>query len=345
MKRYLIAWLFSLLFVSCQEKAQELKVMQFNIWQEGTVVEGGFPAIVEHIYSLQPDLVTFSEVRNYEGVSFIPKLLDALKERGVIYYGEESVSTGIISKFPIEKQEIVYPLKNDRGSVIKAVIPYEDKQIMLYSAHLDWLNCSSYLPRGYHSSTWEKLEEPVLDLDSILRDNRLSFRDDEIQAILDDIQKNTQDGNLILIGGDFNEPSHLDWQANTAQIRDHQGLVINWDCSVLLVKFGLKDCYREIYPDPVAYPGFTFPSNNLRVPLNKLVWAQDSDERERIDFIYYQPTSGVKLKDAIIVGPKGNVLKGELIDQDPDGNDPFIEPIGTWPTDHKALLVTFAISH
>ena len=60
--------------------------MQFNIWQEGTQVENGFQGIVDNIISLNPDLVTFSEVRNYNGVSFIPRLLSALEQRGVHYY-------------------------------------------------------------------------------------------------------------------------------------------------------------------------------------------------------------------------------------------------------------------
>jgi hypothetical protein len=43
----------------------ELKVLQWNIWQEGTMVPGGYEAIVSEIARLEPDFVTFSEVRNY----------------------------------------------------------------------------------------------------------------------------------------------------------------------------------------------------------------------------------------------------------------------------------------
>jgi hypothetical protein len=93
--------------------------MQFNIWQEGTQVENGFQGIVDNIISLNPDLVTFSEVRNYNGVSFIPRLLSALEQRGVHYYGKESVSTGIISKYEIESHDIVYPFTSVRRKFLR----------------------------------------------------------------------------------------------------------------------------------------------------------------------------------------------------------------------------------
>ena len=64
------------------------------------------------------------------------------------------------------------------------------------------------------------------------------------------------------MGGDFNEPSHLDWLDNTKNLFDHNGAVIHWDCSMMLSQAGFKDAYREKYPDPVLYPGFTFPAGN-----------------------------------------------------------------------------------
>ena len=49
---------------SCQ-KTETFKVLQFNIWQEGTVVEGGFEALADEIVRSNADFVTLSEVRNY----------------------------------------------------------------------------------------------------------------------------------------------------------------------------------------------------------------------------------------------------------------------------------------
>ena len=294
---------------ACQSSRKELKVLQFNIWQEGTSVENGYWGIVDNIVELSPDLITFSEVRNYNGISFISRLVTDLEKRGMRYYGKESVST----------------------------------EIVLYSAHLDWMNCSYYLPRGYDGCTWKKMKQPVVDVDSILADNKASFRDDEVRAIVEDARKEREHGRIVMIGGDFNEPSHLDWQADTKDIREHRGMVVNWDCSKILIEDGYKDTFREIYPNPVIYPGFTFPTNNIEVDLKKLTWAPEADDRERIDFIYYYPNKAVALKDVRIVGAEGAILYGERIERDKDSQDSFIAPAGTWPSDHKALLATFVL--
>lgn len=341
MKKNYIICLLTCLFTACAQKQTELTVLQFNIWQQGTIVENGFTGIVDNIAALEPDLVTLSEVRNYDHIEFIPFLIKELEKKGKIYYGHPSVSTGIISKHKIEVQEVVYPLKNDRGSVLKACMNVHGKPVVLYSAHLDWLNCSSYLPRGYDASNWNKLDAPITDVDSVLKDNRMSFRIAEVKSIIKDAQKEEKNGAIVLIGGDFNEPSHLDWQEDTKDMRDHQGLVINWDCSVLLQDAGFVDAFRIHYPDPVDYPGFTFPAATEGVELKKLVWTPEADERERIDFIYYRPTHGITLTDIRIVGPSGNILRGERVEN--DSKDVFIQPIGIWPTDHKGLLATFRI--
>ena len=107
-------------------KSKELTVLQMNIWQEGTMVDGGFDAIADEVSRLSPDIVLFSEVRNYHGKQFIPRILQALKDRGVNYYGETStLDVGILSKYKIQEQRPNYPLKNDAGSVLKARIEIE----------------------------------------------------------------------------------------------------------------------------------------------------------------------------------------------------------------------------
>ena len=49
---------------------KEFTVLQWNIWQEGTMVPGGYEAIVDEIIRLRPDFVTLSEVRNYNNTNF-----------------------------------------------------------------------------------------------------------------------------------------------------------------------------------------------------------------------------------------------------------------------------------
>ena len=63
------------------------------------------------------------------------------------------------------------------------------------------------------------------------------------------VQSDIQQGRPIIMGGDFNEPSHLDWQADTKDLWDHNGAIIHWDCSMMLSKAGFKDAYREKFPN------------------------------------------------------------------------------------------------
>lgn len=110
---------------------------------------------------------------------------------------------------------------------------------------------------------------------------------------------------------------------------------------LLLDNAGFIDTYRTLYPDVLAYPGFTFPADNPLIPTEKLTWAPKSDERDRIDYVFYHPHPAIQLKDAIIFGPQGSIVKNQRVAE--QSKDKFLLPEGVWPTDHKGLLVTFGI--
>ena len=77
-KRIKTTFLLLLLIVfglsSCH-KTETFKVLQFNIWQEGTVVKGGFEALADEIVRSNADFVTLSEVRNYRNTRFCDLIL------------------------------------------------------------------------------------------------------------------------------------------------------------------------------------------------------------------------------------------------------------------------------
>lgn len=321
-------------------RTTQLKVLQMNIWQEGTSVQGGFEAIADEVAKSEADLVFFSEIRDYNDQEFMPRMLEALKKRGIDYSGQScKLDVGILSKYPIGDIRLVDGI--DDRSVLKANIRVGDQTIVAYSAHLDYTNYACYLPRGYSGTTWKKMAAPVSNADSVLAANRLSLRDEAIRAVVKDAAKEKEQGCIILLGGDFNEPSHLDWQKETKDLWDHNGLVINWDCSRILYENGFKDSYRELHPNVKEYPGFTFPSDNKGVDVTKLAWAPEADERDRIDFIYYVSHPNLTLKESVIVGPSTSIIKGKRAKE--VGKDRFIIPEGVWPTDHKAILTTFVL--
>lgn len=338
---------FFLLSISCTKnytgETQQIKVLQLNIWQEGTMVPNGIEGIAGIIGQISPDVVLLCEIRNYNDEKFMPKLLTVLNEKGFNYYGESlDLSVGILSKYKIENPRPVSIIENKSRPILRASVTIDGQNVTFYSAHLDYTHYECYLPRGYSGTTWKKLEVPVTKVEYILEANRLSYRDEAIAAFIEDAKFEIEQGNIVILGGDFNEPSHLDWQENTKNLWDHNGVVIDWDCSVMLANAGFIDSYREMYPDAAKYPGFTFPSANKNVDITKLAWAPEVDERDRIDFIYYYPHKGIILEDIKIVGPPETVYYGVIGLH--DANDEFIEPTNIWPTDHKGNLAVFAIN-
>lgn len=324
------------------EKKVELTILQFNIWSEGTTVPGGFEAIVNEIIRSKADFVTLSEVRNYKGIDFTKKLVEALKLKGQTYYSFLSEGSGVISKFEITEHSIVYPLKNDRGSIHKIITMVGDQRTAVYTAHLDYTNYACYLPRGYDGLNWKKLPAPITDTMIMKKMNLASFRDVAIRAFIQDAEEEITKGALIFIGGDFNEPSHLDWTIATKDMYDHKGVVYHWDLSALLYSAGFKDSYRQLYPSPVSHPGFTFPSYNKDAKISSLTWAPDADERERIDFIYYYPDKKLQIKSSQILGPDSSIVYNERKKE--ESQDIFIAPLDVWPTDHKAVITTFILN-
>lgn len=318
-----------------------LKVLQMNLWHEGTMVEGGFEAIADEVARSGAEIVFLCEIRDKGGKEFIPRLLEALKKRGADYYGQScKLDVGILSKYPMESVGLLEGVA-DR-SVLKATVQVGVQSIAAYSVHLDYTNYACYLPRGYSGTTWKKLPQAVADADSVLIANRLSMRDEAIRAVVKDAAKERAQGRIVLLGGDFNEPSHLDWQSETKDLWNHNGLIVEWDCSRILYEHGWKDSFRELHPNVKEYPGFTFPSDNQGVEVKKLTWAPEVDERDRIDFIYYAPHAALVLKESVVVGPSTSIVKSERVKE--TGRERFVTPVGIWPTDHKAVLTTFLLT-
>lgn len=320
---------------------REFTVLQWNIWQEGTVVEGGYEAIVNEIVRLKPDFVTFSEVRNYNQTRFCDRIVRSLSQKGETYYSFYSNDSGLLSKYPITDSTTVFPLKDDHGSIYRLVSSIYGREIAVYTAHLDYLSDAYYNVRGYDGSTWKEIPIPET-VQEVLAVNDASLRDDAIRNFVAAAKKDIAAGRIVVLGGDFNEPSHLDWIRETKDLYDHHGLIIPWTVPLILDNNGFIDTYREIYPDVLAYPGFTFPADNPLIPVNKLTWAPKADERDRIDYIFYYPSEGLSVKDAVIFGPEGSICKSQRIKE--TSKDRFITPLAVWPTDHKGLLVTFGFT-
>lgn len=341
MKKFLFSLLVTMAFTFVQARSYDrFTVLQWNIWQEGTVVPGGYEAIVDEIVRLKPDFVTFSEVRNYHQTRFCDRIVASLKEHGQTYYSFYSDDSGLLSRYPITDSVTVFPLKDDHGSVYKMVTSFGGKEVAVYTAHLDYLNDAYYNVRGYDGSTWKEIPIPQTVCE-VLEVNDRSLRDDAIRSFLTEAREDIDKGRIVILGGDFNEPSHLDWIRETKDLYDHHGLIVPWTVPLMLDNAGFADAYRVRYPDVLNYPGFTFPADNPLIAVEKLTWAPKADERDRIDYVFFYPNQQLEVEDVVIFGPKGSIVCGRR--EEEKSKDRFLLPQGVWPTDHKAVLVTFRL--
>ena len=321
--------------------AQELSFFQLNLWQECKNVPGAFEALVDQIVALKPDFATFCELYKSGNGATMLRLIDTLKQIGLVYYQKTVDGRALLSKYVIEEASRINTF------MFKGVCRVGERRVVIYPAHAQYIYYSCYYPRGYNDgggdSGWSKMPDgPKTDVAEILSRNELSGRPESVRQMIADARSEIENGALVFFAGDLNEPSHLDWQENTKNLWDHNGCVVAWQSSNALYAAGFVDAYREKYPDPITCPGFTWPADNKDVPIESLAWAATADERDRIDFVYYYPHEALSLQDVKLVGPKGTILRSQRVEE--DTMDPILLPAGErWPSDHKGLFVTFRL--
>ena len=125
---------------------------------------------------------------------------------------------------------------------------------------------------------------------------------------------------VVVVVGDFNEPSHKDWTEKAAMAGLHP-MQVRWPFSEALEQRGFVDAYRQVKPDEIKFPGATFDVYNPNV----------ASTNERIDFVYVRPEQGISCKviSADLVGASGSKGKCDL---------PFPKGVA-YPSDHRALVV------
>ncbi|EPB79447.1 hypothetical protein ANCCEY_01497 [Ancylostoma ceylanicum] len=87
----------------------------------------------------------------------------------------------------------------------------------------------------------------------------------------------------IILAGDFNCPSHLDWTDETKD--QHGGWPVLWPATKAMYDMKFIDSFREVHPDVIAEPGYTWST------VNKFNAEWDyaiPEPQDRIDFIFYQ---------------------------------------------------------
>lgn len=342
---------------SCKNtSSREFTFFQLNLWEGMSNVDGGRQALYDQLVALMPDAASFCEFRHIgEAEEVLDGAIEYIKEKTGVTYFRTCMSgsgiRGLLTRHPvIEGPESV--LSSRHGSTdswfYRTVVDFYGQEIALYASHSTPYYYACYLPRGYGDGSdpygWKKLEDgPITDVDFIVERENLSLRHEIANDLADDAERQHGKGRMVIFGGDLNQPSHLDWTAETADRYGHGGCIVPWTVSVTCYERGLKDAFRTVYPDPVTHPGVTWPVYNKDAKV-ATEWASEADERDRIDYVYYFPDERLVPVKAQLVGPDAMVSRSTRIqDEFIDASAEIILPSGVWPSDHRGLLITFSI--
>lgn len=220
------------------QEAADLKVMSFNLWHGGTQVNDHRAKQVEFIQESGADVVTLQESSG-----------DSARQLGEALgwdHLQAGDDLGTISRYDIVSDS---GLPGDTGLVGFGVhiALGAGRQAAVWNVHL------GYTPYGPYDTCFDNM--PV---DRILEREAESGRTGQITDILAAMEADLADSARVpvLLTGDFNAPSHLDWTAATAG--SHCGYAdIPWPTSVKPQEAGMVDSFRQANPDPAAVPGHT----------------------------------------------------------------------------------------
>ncbi|NET39878.1 MAG: hypothetical protein F6K19_49320, partial [Cyanothece sp. SIO1E1] len=194
----------------------QLKVMAWNIWHGGHRYgqQVGVQRVIETIKDAQPDIVGLIETYGSGEV-----IADSL---GYHFYLISS-NLSIMSRFPILETVKAFRPFNFGGARLKIG---EQQELLFLNT---WLH---YLPD--YLSTVEKGKLTAEELVLAEADTRHA----EVKQILSETQRwwNSTDHIPVIMSGDFNSGSHLDWTAATKDI--HAGYQVSWPVSMEMEQAG-----------------------------------------------------------------------------------------------------------
>jgi exonuclease III len=143
----------------------------------------------------------------------------------------------------------------------------------------------------------------------------------------------------LLVGGDWNTPSHLDWTTDTARTYKRRR-ALDLPVSLAMADAGFVDSYRTVHPNPVQRPGITWS------PMYRTSGGKDQGF-ERIDRLYIHDSDAAN--DGEGEGEAGDKTRWKL---EPVAgqvypiaweDDTIPVPDRQFPSDHGAVLMELRV--
>jgi len=268
------------------ERVDELKLLSWNIWHGGRHpgVEKGIQQVVDFIQASEADVITMQETYGSGPV---------IADRLGYYFYLRSSNLAVLSRYPIEETHDLYQPFHLGGVTLRL---NEHQRMNVFSL---WIH---YLP------AWRRdARDPEATAQSLI-DGEWTTRASELKDILDELQPFIDASNKtpLVVGGDFNSPSTLDWTRATTKW--HKDLVVDWPVSRLMLDAGFTDSYRAIHPDPSQHDAHD-------------LWDADAQRLTyRIDYLYSHG-KGIEPVASKMMNTHNN----------------------TWASDHPAVLSTIKL--
>jgi exodeoxyribonuclease-3 len=288
-----------------------LRVLSFNIWGGGANEGKDIEETVAVLRAAEADLIGLQEASTEGpdctaescpplGPSVGPALAAAL---GYHYHAQTAANPALWANAVLSRFPIAGVAPHDLG--VAVALP-DGRTAWLLNVHLDDEPYQPYQLFGIAYGP-APFVETAAEAVRYAEDTRGPAMD-----LLDEALAATAGAAAVLVTGDFNEPSALDWTEGAAQAGLHP-LAVEWPTTRRLMARGFQDAYRAVHPDPVARPAFTWTP---RTPED----APDAHP-DRIDFAF--ASEGLAVLDAWILGETG------------PRSDIALDP---WPSDRRAVL-------
>lgn len=275
-------------YANAEDKHPEtVRILSFNILVDAK--RGGIPQTAEVIKASRADSVGLQEVHQRG---------EELAERTGMTFVKQPKG-GILTRYRVvETSKAGFGLKLE-------IAP--GQFLWHYNVHL---HHAPYQPYQLADIPYGK-ENPFIRTSGEAIAEAIRARGLELAALLMDMGPALRNHEKIVLTGDFNEPSHLDWTEAAAKAKLIP-IPVSWPQSRALIDSGFQDAYRQIYPDPVAKPGYTWTPT----PASR-------DVLDRIDFVYHQGLTP---------------LAAQIVGESEKTSDIVVTP---YPSDHRAVVVEF----
>ena len=240
----------ALLTPSCQlapsaAPPDPLRVLVWNVLHGANDVDNGPEKALQVLRDAAPDLVLMQESYDIDGDR--PTLGRWLAAQlGWQHHQAESPHLCVLTRDEITARYFHHPWHGVGVRVRDA----QQREFVAYSTWIDYRAFAGY----------ELRDNPdITDEDLLLAESVRSSRLPQAEALLGHLD---EQGHLtadvpVLVGGDWNCPSHLDWTEDTARVyRNRRALAL--PVSAAVQARGFADVFRAVHPSPIQHPGITW---------------------------------------------------------------------------------------